>query len=94
MANKKMQESLDQIKAMRQKKSDDFKQVFSSPKGQTVLNDIKHMCGYTSSSISVLGDGNISTEHILISEGQRSVWIKLRAFLGEEILKQVEHKGA
>jgi len=67
----------------------DFKEVFSSPKGENVLRAIKDQCGFNTTSIS-FPDGRVCAENVLVAEGARLVWIKLRPMIDESILKKIE----
>lgn len=80
------------MKAEQDKVKDSFNRVFSSDDGYKVLKQIKNMCGYNTTSLLRDQDGKIMTDNVLAAEGSRLVWVTLRNYLNDEILKEVEHR--
>lgn len=69
-----------------------FIQVFNNEPGYKVLQFIMHdLCGFQSANVcysSVTGD--LVPNAMLHNEGRRGVYLDIRRFLSEDILKRVE----
>lgn len=68
-----------------------FIQVFNNEPGYRVLQFIMNeLCGYQLPNTSMTAMGDLSVHAMLHNEGRRGVYLDLRKFLSEDILKKVE----
>lgn len=71
----------------------DFNQTFNSPHGKSVLRYLLNQCGYQSVSTTMNPQsGEINTVATIYNEARRNVYLKIRSFLMEEILRDVENQ--
>lgn len=58
--------------------------MFGTSQGQSVLNDLKNICGYEQSSLNrSTADGKIDPFYMAAREGKRAVYIDILDYLKE-----------
>lgn len=67
-----------------------FEKVFSSDEGQLVLNELYRMCFTDQPCLAIAKDsGDANVNMMLVKEGHRHVWFKIRDLLKEETVKGI-----
>jgi hypothetical protein len=69
----------------------DLRQTFSSTHGKRALRFLLEICGFH--NVSIVGNpqtGDVHDRGTLYNEARRNVYLELRAYLSNEILRDVE----
>ena len=67
-----------------------YNEVFSSDKGKIVLKHLKNEMTWFDKSTVSQSDNGVDKDMMLLKEGKRTVWIKIKELLNEDLLKEIE----